>query len=75
LVNTTDLDVQVLLPVSDCVQYYAAHLALLKAQNFEQAEYMNKKYETRSKQIGASRFAPRRPNIYQNAWRRTQRGF
>jgi hypothetical protein len=75
LVNTTDSDTQVNPPVNDCIQYYAAHLALLKAQNFEQAEYYNKKYEARSKQIMATRFGTRQLNIYQNVWRRLQRGY
>jgi hypothetical protein len=75
LVSPTDVDIQVNAPMNDLVQYWAAHKALLKAQNFEQAEYYAKKYEVQAKKKGASRFAPRRPNIYQNVWRRTQRGY
>lgn len=75
LVNLTDADLQILNPMSDCVQYYAAHLALLKMQNFEQAEYYNKKYEARQMKIQLTRQAPRIPNVYQNNWRRVQRGW
>jgi hypothetical protein len=75
LVNPTDVDTQVNAPMNDIVQYWAAHKALLKAQNFEQAEYYAKKYELQAKKKGASRFAPRRPNIYQNVFRRVQRGY
>jgi hypothetical protein len=75
LVNTTDADTQVNSPADDVVQWWAAHLALLKSQNFEQAEYYAKKYAAQAQKIGLSRFAPRRPNIYQNVWRRVQRGY
>jgi hypothetical protein len=75
LINTTDVDVQVNAPMNDLVQYWAAYKALLKAQNFGQADYMQKQYEAQAKKKGASRFAPRRPNIYQNVWRRVQRGY
>jgi hypothetical protein len=75
LVNVTDSDVQINAPENDLVQYYAAHLALLKAQNFAQAEYYNNKYGQRKTEILATRYAPRIQNPYQNAWRRIQRGY
>jgi hypothetical protein len=75
LVAPTDVDTQVNAPMNDIVQYWAAYKALLKAQNFEQASFYNKAYESQAKKKGASRFAPRRPNIYQNVWRRVQRGY
>ena len=73
LVLTTDVDAQVIPPVNDCVQYYAGHLLLLKLQNFEQADYFEKKYEKRAKEIIATRQSVRIPNIYRNAWRRINR--
>jgi hypothetical protein len=75
LVNTTDTDTQINAPENDLVQYYAAHKALLKAQNFGQAEYYNNKYQQRKTEILATRYAPRVQNPYQNAWRRIQRGY
>ncbi len=74
LVSITDADTQILNPMADCVQFYAAFLALLKLQNFEQAEYMNKKYEARQMKIQLTRQTVRNPNVYQNNWRRLQRG-
>jgi hypothetical protein len=73
LVNPTDADTQVLDPVGDCVQYWAAHLALLKLQNFEQAGYYEKKYEKRAMQMQATRQDRRIPNIYRNYYRRINR--
>ena len=75
LVNTTDVDTQVIPPVNELVQYQAAYKALLKAQNFDQASYYDQKYEKRALQMGLTRYAPRRPNIYQTNWRRLQRGY
>lgn len=75
LVNTTDLDTQIPLTCQELVQYQAAYKALLKAQNFDQADYYDKKYQARATQKNLSRTAPRRPNIYQNTWRRVQRGY
>jgi len=75
LVNTTDVDTQIPLTCQELVQYQAAYKALLKAQNFDQADYYDKKYQARATQKNLSRTAPRRPNIYQNVWRRVQRGY
>ena len=73
LVNTTDVDSQVIPPVNDTVQYYAAYLALLKLQNFEQAAYYEKKYDTRAGQAIRTRQTRRMMNVYRNAWRRINR--
>jgi hypothetical protein len=73
LVNSTDYDSQVLLPYADGVQFYAAHLALLKLQNFAQAEYMNRKYDARVRQILNTRQDRRDPNVYRTWWRRMNR--
>lgn len=75
LVNTTDAETQIPLTCQELVQYQAAYKALLKAQNFDQADYMDKKYDKRALEKNLRRTAPRRPNIYQNVWRRTQRGY
>jgi len=75
LVNTTDVETQIPLTCQELVQYQAAYKALLKAQNFDQADYYDKKYQARATQKNLSRTAPRRPNIYQNVWRRVQRGY
>lgn len=75
LVNLTDNDTQINPPMNDCVQFYAAHLALLKAQNFEQAGYYEKKYDKRKIEVANTRNAVRRLNVYQNVWRRLQRGY
>jgi hypothetical protein len=75
LVLSTDNDLQIIQPMADCVQYYASWLALLKLQNFEQAEYMSKKYEARFGQIQRTRQTRRMANVYQTVWRRLQRGW
>ena len=74
LVLLTDTDTQILDPVADSVQFYAAHLALYKLQNFDQSEKMETKYKRRAREIFATRYAPRVPNIYNTYWRRMQRG-
>ena len=71
--NPTDVDSQIIPPVNDCVQYWAAHLALLKMQNFEQADYYNKKYASRVGEIIRTKQDRRIMNIYRNAWRRINR--
>ena len=73
LVTTSDIDTQIILPISDCVQYYAAYLALLKMQNFEQADYYQKKYNERAGEIIRTKQDRRIPNVYRNAWRRINR--
>lgn len=73
LVNAADIDSQVVPPVNDCVQFYAAYLALLKLQNFEQAGYYEKKYDARAGQAIRTRQTRRLMNVYRNAWRRINR--
>jgi hypothetical protein len=73
LVNTSDNDIQVTPPVNDTVQYYAAYLALLKLQNFEQAGYYEKKYDARAGQAIRTRQTRRMMNLYRNSWRRINR--
>jgi hypothetical protein len=73
LQSPTDVDTQIFLPISDCVQYYAAYLALLKLQNFEQADYYQKKYNERAGEMIRTKQDRRIPNIYRNAWRRINR--
>ena len=73
LSQPTDIDLQVLAPHNDAVPYYAAHLALLKLQNFDQADYYEKKYEKRVGEIIRTKQDRRIMNIYRNAWRRINR--
>lgn len=51
LVNGTDSDTQINMPYADGVQYYAAYLALMKLQNFDQANVFLNRYKSRIKQI------------------------
>lgn len=73
LQSPTDVDMQVIPPSSDCVQWYAAHKALLKAQNFEQAEFMSKKYGERVKDMIVQRQDRRIISVYRNWYRRMAR--
>ena len=75
LVNTSDVDAQINTPFNEVVQYQAAYKALLKAQNFDQADYYDNKYIKRAAQLAQSITPPRRQNAYQNRWRRIQRGY
>ena len=75
LVNSSDVDSQIILPWSDAVQYYAAMLCLTKLQNFEQAEYMQQKYDKRVPKIVVGAGGIRIPNPYNKSFqRRMQRG-
>lgn len=73
LVNNSDVDFQVIPPWNDAVQFYAAHLAMIKYQNFGQAEYFKKTYTERRDEIQRTRQDRRIPNIYRNMWRRINR--
>ena len=64
LVNVTDVETQIPLPVSDAVQFYAAHLCFLKLQQYQAAEYWEAKYKRRILELNSSRRAPRRINQY-----------
>jgi hypothetical protein len=73
LINTTDNDSQVLLPNADVVQYYAAYKALLKLQNFDQADYYHKAYEKRVAAMVSTRQGRRVISQYRNWYRRMAR--
>lgn len=69
LVNLTDVDLQIIDPISDAVQFYAAYLLVTKLQNLQMNDYWEKKYEKRLSQIIATRNSTRVTNMYNN-WRR-----
>jgi len=73
LVNPTDVDTQIIPPTSDCVQWYAAHKAILKSQNWEQAEFLQTKYQNRVDKMIMQRQDRRIISVYQNWWRRMSR--
>lgn len=73
LVNNTDVDAQIVPPVNENVQFYAAHLAMLKLQQYEHADYYEKYYDRRIPRLQANRQDRRIPNIYKNARRRIAR--
>ena len=64
LVNLPDIDTQVMPPWNKAVQFRAAALGLMRHQNFEQAEFYEKKYQERVPRyiIGAGGY--RLPNPY-----------
>jgi hypothetical protein len=71
LVNTTDIDTQIVDPFTDAVQLYAAHLCLASLQNHTMADYwysgdMNKpgKYDLRLKQLFSTSVVRRIYNPY-----------
>jgi len=70
LVNTTDLDTQVLMPWADAVQYYAASLALMKLQNFAQSDKMLQLYERRVPRVLTGAGGVRIPNPYNRTFQR-----
>jgi hypothetical protein len=70
LVNLTDNDTQILPPANDAVQYYAAHYALNKMQNFNQAEFMLKLYSARVPKIIIGKNGFRIPNPYHKTFQR-----
>src|SRR5262249_55465112 len=73
LINPTDNDIQIIDPMADSVQYYAAHLALAKLQNFEQADYYQTRYNARVKELQATRQDRRIMNIYRTYFLRLNR--
>jgi len=73
LVNTTDVENYILPPFSDCVQYFAASLARSKLQDYDKADYWRKYYNTRAREINATRIDARFPNIYRQSARRLLR--
>ena len=63
LVDDTTVE-QLIYPYTDLVQYYAAHLAKFKQQQFSEAEAFLRMYENMLKQYTASRYQRRVPNPY-----------
>lgn len=70
LVNSTDIDLQVGLVWNKAVQWRAAAMALMKNQNFEQANYYEQKYDQRVPKyiVGAGGY--RIPNPYSRTFQR-----
>jgi len=69
LVNQTDVDLQILDPVSDAVQWWACHLLVLKLQELGKAEFFKKAYRERLTEITATKQSTRVMSVYNN-WRR-----
>jgi hypothetical protein len=75
LVNLTDVDSQVMPPWNKVVQFRAAALALMKNQNFEQAQYYDAKYDQRVPKYIIGAGGIRIPNPYNRSFqRRVARG-
>ena len=70
LVNTTDVDLQVVLPWNKSVQFRAAAIALMKNQNFEQADYYERKYADRVPHVITGAGGYRIPNPYNRTFQR-----
>lgn len=70
LVNTTDVDNQVILPWNKAVQFRAAEFALLKNQNFEQANHYGELYAARVPRIITGTGGYRIPNPYNRSFQR-----
>lgn len=73
LVNVGDVDTQILDPVSDAVQFWAAHLLVMKLQEMGKADYFEKHYDRRMSQILATKQSTRVSNMYNNFRRRFAR--
>lgn len=75
LVNLSDIDMQVKLPWNKAVQFRAAALALMKTQNFEQAQFMDAKYDARVPRFVTGQGGIRIPNVYNRSFqRKVERG-
>ena len=70
LVNLTDLDTQIRPPWNKAVQFRAAALALMKKQNFAQADYYDRKYEQRVPRYIIGTAGIRLPNPYNRSFQR-----
>jgi len=70
LVSVTDVDNQVTVPWNKAVQFRAAAIALMATQNFEQAEYYDKKYESRVPRYIIGQAGIRIPNPYNPSFQR-----
>lgn len=80
LVNTTDIDTEVIAPWNDAVQLFAAHLAIASLQNYSMADYWYTgkpqtpgKYDSRIKQLPATAFSRRVYNPYRTYAKRLRR--
>jgi hypothetical protein len=75
LVNLTDVDHEVRPPHNKAIQFRAAAIALMKNNNFDQAEYYEKKYEERVPRYIMGNGGIRIPNPYnRNMQRMVARG-
>jgi hypothetical protein len=70
LVNLTDVDLQVVPPWSKAVQFRAAAIALMKHQNFQQANYYEGRYEQRVPRYILGAAGIRIPNPYNRSFQR-----
>jgi hypothetical protein len=70
LVNLTDVDTQIRPPWSKAVQFRAAALALMKKQNFAQADYYDHKYDQRVPRYIMGAGGIRLPNPYNRSFQR-----
>lgn len=70
LLNPGDAETQIARQYTDAVQFYAAHLCLLKLQNFQQAEFMLKLYSARVPKIIIGTGGVRIPNPYNKNFQR-----
>ena len=70
LVNLTDIDTQIRPPWNKAIQFRAAALALMKKQNFGQADYYDKKYEQRVPRYIIGTAGIRLPNPYNHSFQR-----
>lgn len=73
LVTTGDNDLQILPPWTDAVQYFAANLAIASLQNYDQADYWERRYEKRVRQLPVTVFSRRIYNPYALFARRMRR--
>lgn len=70
LVNLTDMDVQIRTPWNKAIQFRAAATALMKKQNFQQANYFNAEYDRRVPRYIAGAGGIRIPNPYNRSFQR-----
>ena len=70
LVALTDIDTQIRAPWNKAVQFRAAALALMKKQNFGQADYYDHKYEQRVPRYIIGTAGIRLPNPYNRSFQR-----
>lgn len=73
LVNGSDSDTQIKPPHSDAVQYYASFLALMKLQQFDQANVLRNLYKHRVNEIIRTRQTLRVLSAYSTYWSRFAR--